>query len=334
MKQVALGSQGLVVTSQGLGCMGMSTTYGPSDENEALATLARALELGVTFFDTAEAYGPFMNETLLGKAFKGKRDRVVLATKVGFRYTDEGKLEVDATGRPAVSGDPTVIRKAVEGSLRRLGTDVIDLMYVHRIDPHTPIEVTIGALAALVHEGKIRYIGVSEASAATIRRAHAAHPLSAVQMEYSLFERGAERSGVLATTRELGIGFVSYSPLGRGFLTGALKGLDTLHSTDFRRFDPRFQGENLQANLRLVERLGQIAAAKGVKPSQVAIAWAMNAGTVPIPGTRRIKYLEENLASSEITLTKGELDALEQAAPFGAAAGERYSPGMMAALGH
>ncbi|MBT2143870.1 MULTISPECIES: aldo/keto reductase [unclassified Rhodanobacter] len=334
MKQVALGSQGLVVTSQGLGCMGMSTTYGPSDENEALATLARALDLGVTFFDTAEAYGPFMNEALLGKAFKGKRDRVVLATKVGFRYTGDGKLAVDAGGRPVVTGDPTLIRKAVEGSLRRLDTDVIDLVYVHRIDPHTPIEVTIDTLASLVHEGKIRYVGVSEASAATIRRAHAAHPLTAVQMEYSLFERGAERNGVLAATRELGIGFVSYSPLGRGFLTGELKGLDALHSTDFRRFDPRFQGVNLQANLQLVERLGQIAAAKGVKPSQVAIAWAMSAGTVPIPGTRRIKYLEENIASSAITLTADDLADLEQAAPFGAAAGERYSAGMMATLGH
>lgn len=333
MRTISLGSQGLLVTAQGLGCMGMSTTYGPSDEQEALATLSRALDLGVTFFDTAEVYGPFMNEELLGKAFTGRRDQIVLSTKVGFRFTDDGKLAMDGD-KPLVTGDPTHIRRAVDGSLRRLRTDVIDLVYLHRIDPATPIEVTIGALAGLVHEGKVRYIGLSEASASTIRKAHAVHPLTAVQMEYSLFERVAERNGVLAAVRELGIGFVSYSPLGRGFLTGALKALDKLHATDFRRFDPRFQGENLQANLELVDRLTEIAKAKGVKPSQLAIAWAMNAGTVPIPGTRRIKYLEENIAAAEIMLTPDELDALEQAAPIGAAIGERYSPGMLATLGH
>lgn len=333
MRTISLGSQGLLVTAQGLGCMGMSTTYGPSDEQEALATLSRALDLGVTFFDTAEVYGPFMNEELLGKAFTGKRDQVVVSTKVGFRFTDDGKLAMDGD-KPLVTGDPTHIRRAVDGSLRRLRTDVIDLVYLHRIDPATPIEVAIGALAGLVHEGKVRYIGLSEASASTIRKAHAVHPLTAVQMEYSLFERVAERNGVLAAVRELGIGFVSYSPLGRGFLTGALKALDKLHATDFRRFDPRFQGENLQANLELVDRLTEIAKAKGVKPSQLAIAWAMNAGTVPIPGTRRIKYLEENIAAAEIMLTPDELDALEQAAPIGAAIGERYSPGMLATLGH
>jgi aryl-alcohol dehydrogenase-like predicted oxidoreductase len=333
MRTIPLGNQDLAVSVEGLGCMGMSTTYGPSDEQEALATLGRALDLGVTFFDTAEAYGPFMNEELVGKAFAGKRDRIVLATKVGFRYTDDGKLAMDG-GQPLVTGDPTHIRKAVEGSLRRLRTDVIDLIYLHRIDPATPIEVTVGALAGLVHDGKVRYIGLSEASAATIRKAHAVHPLTAVQMEYSLFEREAEHNGVLDTARELGIGFVSYSPLGRGFLTGALKDLDNLHATDFRRYDPRFQGENLQANLRLVERLTEIAEAKGVKPSQLAIAWTMQAGTVPIPGTRRIKYLEENVAAADITLSADELAALEQAAPFGAAAGERYSPGMLATLGH
>ena len=333
MRTTSLGSQGLIVSVQGLGCMGMSTTYGPSDEQEAQATLGRALDLGVTFFDTAEAYGPFLNEGLLGKAFAGKRDRIVLSTKVGFRYAADGRLAMHGDV-PVVTGDPTHLRRAVEGSLRRLRTEVIDLVYLHRIDPTTPIEVSIGALAGLVHDGKIRYIGISEASADTIRRAHAVHPLSAVQMEYSLFERAAERDGVLATVRELGIGFVSYSPLGRGFLTGQLKALDTLHSTDFRRFDPRFQGENLRANLTLVQRLTEIAEAKGVKTSQLAIAWTMQAGTVPIPGTRRIKYLEENVAAAAIMLTPGELAALEQAAPVGAAAGERYSSGMLATLGH
>jgi aryl-alcohol dehydrogenase-like predicted oxidoreductase len=274
-----------------------------------------------------------MNEELLGKAFAGQRDKVVLSTKVGFRYTESGKLAMNGDV-PVVTGDPTHIRRAVEGSLRRLRTEVIDLVYLHRIDPTTPIEVTIGALAGLVQEGKIRYIGISEASASTIRRAHAVHPLSAVQMEYSLFEREAERNGVLATVRELGIGFVAYSPLGRGFLTGELKALEQLHATDFRRFDPRFQGENLRANLALVDRLARIAEAKGVKASQLAIAWTMNAGTVPIPGTRRIKYLEENVAAAAIALTPNELAWLEQVAPIGAAFGERYSSGMLATLGH
>lgn len=333
MKQVSLGSQGLVVSAQGLGCMGMSTTYGPSDEQENLTTLARAIELGVTLFDTAEVYGPFMNEELLGKAFAGKRDKVVIATKVGFRFTEEGKLAME-NGKPLVSGKPDHVRAAVEGSLRRLKSDFVDLLYLHRIDPETPIEDTIGALAALVKEGKVRHIGVSEASAATIRKAHAVHPLTAVQTEYSLFERGVERNEVLSTVREMGIGFVSYSPLGRGFLSGELKNLDKLAPTDFRRFDPRFQGENLQANLRLVDRITQIATAKGVKPSQLAIAWTMNIGTVPIPGTRRVKYLEENVAASEITLTQDELATLDEAAPIGAATGDRYGAGMMETLGH
>jgi aryl-alcohol dehydrogenase-like predicted oxidoreductase len=313
--------------------MGMSATYGPSDEQENLTTLMRALDLGVTVFDTAEVYGPFTNEALLGKAFSGKRDKVILSTKVGFRFTQNGELAMEG-GKPLVTGDPTYIRKAIEGSLRRLRTDVIDLVYLHRIDPVMPIEVTIAALAGLVHEGKICYIGLSEASARTIRKAHLVHPLTAVQMEYSLFERGAEHNDVLATARELGIGFVSYSPLGRGFLTGGLKDLGNLHPNDFRRFDPRFQGENLQFNLRLVNRLTEIAEAKGVKPSQLAIAWTMNRGTMPIPGTRRVKYLEENVAAADITLTQDELNALNEAAPFGAAAGERYSSGMMATLGH
>ena len=335
MRAANLGSEGLVVSAEGFGCMGMSTTYGPAYEHEQenLATLARAVELGVTLFDTAEVYGPFMNEELVGKAFAGKRDRVTIATKVGFRFTDDGKIAV-VEGKPQVSGEPSHIRTAVEGSLRRLRSDFIDLLYLHRIDPNTPIEVTIGALSQLVKEGKVRHIGVSEASAQTIRRAHAVHPLTAVQTEYSLFERGVERDGVLATVRELGIGFVSYSPLGRGFLTGGLKGTDQLDATDFRRLDPRFQGENLEANLRLVDRITELAEAKGVKASQLAIAWTMSAGTVPIPGTRRIKYLEENVAAADITLTNDDLKALDAAAPVGAASGERYSAEMMEQLGH
>jgi aryl-alcohol dehydrogenase-like predicted oxidoreductase len=312
--------------------MGMSTTYGPSDEQENLVTLARASELGVTLFDTAEAYGPFLNESLLGKAFAGKRDKVVISTKVGFRFTDHGMLAI-VDGKPVVTGDPSHLRAAVEGSLRRLRTDFIDLLYLHRIDPDTPIEETVGALAGLVKEGKVRYIGVSEASPATIRRAHAVHPLTAVQTEYSLFERGVEHNGVLQTIRDLGIGFVSYAPLGRGFLSGDLKDLDKLAPDDFRRFAPRFLGTNLQANLKLVERITAIAQAKGVKPSQLAIAWTMSRGTVPIPGTRRTKYLEQNVGAAGINLTPADLKTLDDAAPMGAAVGDRYSAGMMEQVG-
>lgn len=333
MKQVELGTQGLVVSAQGLGCMGMSTTYGPSDEHENIETLARALDLGVTFFDTAEVYGPYLNEALLGRAFAGKRDKVVFATKVGFRFTAAGTLAM-VDGRPVVSGEPVHLRAAVEGSLRRLRTGCIDLLYLHRIDPATPVEDTMGALARLVQEGKVRYLGVSEASAATIRKAHAVHPLTAVQTEYSLFERGVERNGVLAAVRELGIGFVSYAPLGRGFLSGQLRNLDQLAPTDFRRFDPRFQGEHLRANLRLADHIAALASARGMEPSQLAIAWALHAGTVPIPGTRRVKYLEENVAATEVTLSADELRALDEAMPFGAAAGDRYAAGMMETVGH
>ncbi|WP_213307859.1 aldo/keto reductase [Paraburkholderia sacchari] len=333
MKYVTLGSQGMIVSAQGLGCMGMSATYGPSDEQESLSTLARALDLGVTLFDTAEVYGPFVNESLLGKAFAGRRSEVVISTKVGFRFTDEGRLAM-VDGKPVVCGDPVHVRSAVEGSLRRLRTDCIDLVYLHRIDPQTPIEETMGLLGRLVTEGKIRYVGVSEASAATIRKAHAVHPLTAVQSEYSLFERGVEANGVLQTVRELDIGFVSYSPLGRGFLGGKLTSLDGLAPDDFRRQDPRFDGPNLHANLKLVERVTRIAGSRGVKPSQIAIAWTMSRATVPIPGTRRIAYLEENVASSSFDLTHEELQALDEAAPTGAALGERYSAGMLATIGH
>jgi aryl-alcohol dehydrogenase-like predicted oxidoreductase len=327
MKIVQLGSQGMAVSAQGLGCMDMSTTYRPSDEQE------RAVELGVTLFDTAEVYGPFMNETLLGKAFEGKRDNVAISTKVGFEFTDNGKLAI-ADGRPVVNGNPVHIRKAVEGSLGRLKTDYIDLPYLHRIDPNTPVEDTVGALSDLVSEGKVRLIGVSEASAQTIRKAHAVHPPTAVQTEYSLFERGVETTGVLSTVRELGIGFASYSPLVRGFLTGRLKNFDGLDASDFRRTDPRFQGQNLEANVGLVDRIAEIEAAKGVKPSQLAIAWTINLGTVPIPGTRRIKYLEENVAAGDITMTEDELTTLDAAAPIGAATGSRYSACIMSTLNH
>jgi aryl-alcohol dehydrogenase-like predicted oxidoreductase len=327
MESRKLGSQGLTVSAEGLGCMGMSAFYGPSDEAENLATIARAMELGITFFDTAEIYGPFKNEMLLAKAFAGKRDKVIIATKVGSEVTDEGQ-------RLAVNGTPGYIRKAIERSLRHLQTDYVDLYYLHRIDPQVPIEETIGALRDLVAEGKVRYIGVSEASPATIRRANAVHPLSAVQTEYSLFERSVETNDVLDTVRELGIGFVPYSPLGRGFLTGTIQNTATLDATDFRRGDPRLQGDNFAANMRLVEKIKAIADDKGVTPSQLALAWVMSQGTVPIPGTRRIKYLEENAAATAVTLNEQDLVALEAAAPIGAAAGDRYPEAGMKSLNH
>jgi len=327
MEQRKLGSQGLVVSAQGLGCMGMSAFYGPSDEAENLSTLARAIELGITFFDTAEIYGPFKNEQLLAKAFKGKRDKVLIATKVGSEVTDAGE-------RFAVNGTPDYINKAIDRSLRHLETDHVDLYYLHRIDPKVQIEESIGALKRLVDAGKVRYIGVSEAAPATIRRAHAVHPLTALQTEYSLFERTPEQNDVLATVRELGIGFVSYSPLGRGFLTGQIKSIDDLAADDFRRSNPRWTEENFAKNLALVERIRGVAAVKGVTPGQIALAWAMAQGTVPIPGTRRIKYLEENAAAADIELTDTDREALDEAAPVGATAGERYPAAGMASLNH
>ena len=327
MEQRKLGSQGLVVSAEGLGCMGMSAFYGPSDEKDNLAVIARAMELGLTFFDTAEIYGPFKNELLLAKAFAGKRDKVLIATKVGSEVTDAGE-------RLAVNGTPEYIRKAIDRSLRHLGTDYVDLYYLHRIDPQVPIEESIGALAELVKAGKVRYIGVSEAAPATIRRAHKVHPLTALQTEYSLFERSPEHNEVLATVRELGIGFVAYSPLGRGFLSGQIKTVNDLDSNDFRRNDPRFSQENFDRNMQLVERIREVAQRKGVTPSQIALAWVLAQGTVPIPGARRIKNLEENVASAAITLTAAELEAIEQAAPPGATAGERYTPQGMASLNH
>lgn len=326
MEQIKLGNQGLVVSAEGLGCMGMSAFYGPSDEAENLATLARAIELGVTFFDTAEIYGPFKNEILLAKAFRGKRDKVLIATKVGSEMTDDGQ-------RLPVNGTPAYIKKAIERSLRHLETDYVDLYYLHRIDPKVEIEETVGALKDLVEAGKVRYIGVSEAAPATIRRAHKVHPLTALQTEYSLFERSPERNDVLATIRELGIGFVSYSPLGRGFLTGQTKAA-TLDASDFRKMDPRWSDENIAKNQQIVDRIGSVATQKGVTPGQIALAWTIAQGTVPIPGTRRIKYLEENVAAAAVTLTAGDLAALDAAAPVGAASGDRYPAAAMSLLNH
>ncbi len=327
MKQVKLGSQGLVVSAEGLGCMGMSAFYGPSDEQENLATLARAIELGITFFDTAEIYGPFKNEILLAKAFAGKRDKVLIATKVGSEVSDNGE-------RGDVNGTAAYIKTAIDRSLRHLGTDYVDLYYLHRIDPKVEIEESIGALKELVEAGKVRYIGVSEAAPATIRRAHAVHPLTAVQTEYSLFERSPESNDVLKTVRELGIGFVSYSPLGRGFLTGRLN-TSELPPDDFRKsMYPRLAAENLARNQAIVERITAVATQKGVTPGQIALAWTIAQGTTPIPGTRRIKYLEENVAAADITLSAADLKALDEAAPVGAAAGTRYSEAGMAALNH
>ncbi|SFM35527.1 Predicted oxidoreductase [Paenibacillus sp. 1_12] len=330
MKTVELGTQGLKVSVEGLGCMGMSRMYGPSNDEESLATLRRAIELGITFFDTAEIYGPLHNEELLGRAFASIRDRVVIATKVGIGFTDDGKPKV-VDGAAVIDGSPENIIRAIEGSLRRLKTDYIDLVYLHRIDPKVPIEQTITAMSKLVTDGKIGHIGLSEAAAGTIRRAHAVHPITAVQTEYSLFERGVESNGVFETVRELGIGFVPYSPLGRGFLTGQFK-VDQLDPTDFRNYDPRLSGKNLEANMRIVEAISLIANDKGVKPSQLALAWTIAQGGVPIPGTQRIQYLEENIAAADIVLSKEELARLDEVAPVGVATGDRYSEGGMSQL--
>jgi aryl-alcohol dehydrogenase-like predicted oxidoreductase len=316
MHTTALGSQGLTVSRQGLGCMGMSEFYGPGDERESVATIHRALELGVTLLDTADMYGPFTNEELVGRAIAGQRDRVVLATKFGI-----ARDPADPSAR-GVNGRPEYVKRACAASLRRLGVDHIDLYYQHRVDPDTPIEETVAAMAELVAEGKVRFLGLSEAAPPTIRRAHAVHPISALQTEYSIWARQPEAE-VLPTLRELGIGFVAYSPLGRGFLSGALHSLDGLADDDFRRSQPRLAGGNLAANLAIVERIEQLAAAKGVTPAQLALAWVHHQGTdvVPIPGTKRRRYLEENVAAESIALSGADL---EQLASVGTAVGDRY----------
>ncbi|PZV07665.1 MAG: aldo/keto reductase [Leptolyngbya sp.] len=318
MKTRKLGSQGLVVSELGLGCMGMSEFYAGRDEQESIATLHRALELGVTFLDTADMYGPFTNEVLVGEAIKDYRDRVILATKFGNVRTEAG-------GWKGVNGSPEYVRQSCDASLKRLGVEVIDLYYQHRVDPNVPIEDTVGAMAELVKQGKVRYLGLSEAAPATIRRAHAVHPISALQTEYSLWSRDPEDE-ILPTLRELGIGFVPYSPLGRGFLSGQFTKPEDLAEDDFRRHSPRFQGENFYKNLELVEKVTAIATQKGVTPSQLALAWLLAQGDdiVPIPGTKRRKYLEENVGATDISLTADELRQIEATAPKGVAAGDRY----------
>ncbi|MGH3409742.1 MAG: aldo/keto reductase [Streptosporangiaceae bacterium] len=316
IETTALGRQGLVVSRQGLGCMGMSEFYGTRDDQESTATIHRALDLGITLLDTADIYGPFINEELVGQAIAGRRDEVVLATKFGI---------VRDPANPAargVDGRPEYVRKSCEASLRRLGTDHIDLYYQHRVDPDTPIEETVGAMAELVTEGKVRYLGLSEAGPQTIRLAHAVHPISALQTEYSIWAREPE-AGVLPAVRELGIGFVAYSPLGRGFLTGAVD-VAQLAPGDFRRGQPRLQGENLDMNQVIVDRITQLAAARGVTPAQLALAWTAQQGPdiVPIPGTKRRRYLEENAAAAGLVLTGAELRALAEA---GTARGDRYA---------
>jgi aryl-alcohol dehydrogenase-like predicted oxidoreductase len=318
VKSKKLGNQGLIVSELGLGCMGMSEFYSGRDDDEAIATIHHALDLGVTFLDTADMYGPFINEELVGRAIKARREKVVLATKFGNMRSPEG-------GFLGVSGKPDYVRQCCDDSLKRLGVDVIDLYYQHRVDPTVPIEDTIGAMAELVQQGKVRYLGMSEAAPATIRRAHAVHPISALQTEYSLWSRDPEDE-ILPTIRELGIGFVAYSPLGRGFLSGAFKTIEDLAPDDYRRNSPRFQGENFAKNLDLVSQIQAIAAEKGATASQLALAWLLAQGEdiVPIPGTKRRVYLEENAAAADITLTSKDLARIEAVAPKGAAAGERY----------
>jgi aryl-alcohol dehydrogenase-like predicted oxidoreductase len=318
MQTRRLGSEGLEVSAQGLGCMGMSEFYGSADEDEAVATIHRALELGISFLDTADMYGPFTNERLVGRAIAGRRDEVALATKFGNERAEDGSFL-------GINGRPEYVRKACDASLRRLGVDHIELYYQHRVDKTVPIEETVGAMAELVEQGKVRHLGLSEASPETIRRAHAVHPISALQTEYSLWTRDPE-DAVLPTVRELGIGFVAYSPLGRGFLSGAITKPEDFAEDDFRRRNPRFQGENFAKNLELVDRVREIADEKGATPGQLALAWLLHQGEdiVPIPGTKRRRYLEENAAASEIRLTRDDLARIDEAAPAGAAAGERY----------
>ncbi len=332
VKKVKLGNQGLVIPAIGLGCMGMTPIagadiYGKADEAESIATIHRSLELGGDFLDTADLYGPLLNERLVSKAIKGNRSKYIIATKFGYEVDDNEQLTWN------INGKKDYVKKAAERSLKNLGTDYIDLYYLHRLDPNTPIEETVGAMAELVKEGKVRYIGLSEVGSETIKRAHAIHPLTAVQTEYSLFERSVEEEGILKTMHELGISLVAYSPLGRGFLTGELKSPDDFASDDFRKSLPKFQGEQFKKNLLLAKEIQTLAAEKNISSSQLAIAWIISKGHVPIPGTKRIKYVEQNIDAAGIKLTEKELSRLESIVPLGTITGDRYDAANMNFVG-
>lgn len=323
IKKVNLGNQGLVVPAIGLGCMGMTTIagndiYGKADEKEAIATIHRSLELGGNFLDTADLYGPMLNERLIAKAIHGNRNAFIIATKFGYEIDDNEQL----TWR--INGQKDYIKKAVERSLKNLGTDHIDLYYMHRLDTHTPIEESVGAMADLVKEGKIGYIGLSEVGSEILKRAHTIHPITALQTEYSLFERSVEEAGIIVTLKDLGIGFVPYSPLGRGFISGDIKNPDDFADDDFRKSIPKFQGEQFYKNIELLEELNKLAAEKDITSSQLALAWSINKGFVPIPGTKRVKYIEQNIAATSITLSDVEMNRLESIIPLGTATGNRY----------
>lgn len=323
LKQVQLGNQGLIIPNIGLGCMGMTGfgdahMYGPADEQEAIATIHRSLELGGNFLDTADLYGPFKNEQLIAKAIEGNRDQYIIATKFGWEINDNNELTWK------INGSKNYVKKSIERSLKNLKTDYIDLYYMHRLDKNVPVEETVGAMSDLVKEGKIGYIGLSEVSSETVRKAHAVHPISAVQSEYSLFERTVEEKGVIKTLNELGIGFVAYSPLGRGFLSGNIKTIDDLPENDFRRGIPRFQEQHFHKNIELVEAIEKMAKEKGITSSQLALAWIISKGIIPIPGTKRRKYLEQNIEAANIELSDSEIQQLESIVPLGTDTGATY----------